>query len=99
MGREIIKRDTLQELRTKIKTPGIVVSVIVGVLGIHYGNGNVAHSLTGNKLILQTVQAVDNHAVPVFINRKVVFLFSYTSCLLCVCIVAGAYQNNEHALA
>ena len=34
MGREIIKRDTLQELCTKSKTPGIVVLVIVGVLGI-----------------------------------------------------------------
>ena len=34
MEREITKMDTLQELHTKVKTPGIVVSVIVGVLGI-----------------------------------------------------------------
>lgn len=34
MEREITKMDTLQELHTKVKIPGIVVSVIVGVLGV-----------------------------------------------------------------
>ena len=34
MEREITKMDTLQELHTKVRTPGIVVSSIIGILGV-----------------------------------------------------------------
>lgn len=58
----------------------------------------ICNQATCNEFIFQIIQTVDNNAVLIIINCQVVFLLSHTLVLLCTCIVAEDYQDDECAI-